>query len=122
MAAAICTKRLAEVTSLSLRDISIDRDPSEPALAAIEIDAVGTAEILGHELAGLIMKHPEVPRGDVGIIEDDVVVIAAADAELGRIDPEARGDVAMAGKDLDPDHLTTCRASRKRWPSLTASS
>lgn len=96
------------------RHIAVDDDAGLSVLAAVEVKAVGAAEILDHEVPVLIVKHLDVPRRHVGIVEDDVVVVAAADAELARVDAEAPGDVAVTGENLDPDHLTTCRPSRKR--------
>jgi hypothetical protein len=107
------------------RHVAVDdnaRQPAPLAVVAVEIHAVGAADILGHELTGLVVKHPDMPCRHIGIVDDDVVVIAAADAELAGVDPDARRDVPVAIEDFDPDHRTTCTPSRKRLPSLIASS
>ena len=46
-------------------------------------DAVGATQILGNELPGLVAKDTQMLCGDIGIVDDDVVVIAAADPRPG---------------------------------------
>ena len=92
------------------------------APAPVEIEPIGAAEILGDEAPVSVAKDPDMARGHVGVVENDVIVVATADADLRRIDAEAAGDLAMLGENLDPDHRATCSRSRKLLPSRNASS
>src|SRR6185436_12679385 len=104
------------------RMLAVNDDAREPVAVAVEKRAVGAAQILGDELPGLVAKHAQMLRGDVGIVDDDVVVIAAADARLRSGDPETRGNIAVTRQYFHPDHLLVCTDCRKRLPSATASS
>ena len=44
---------------------------------------------------------------DIGIVDDDVVVVAPPDSRFGSWKAEARGDFLLTRKKLDPDHLAT---------------
>jgi hypothetical protein len=87
---------------------AVNDDAREPRAAAVKKRAVGAAEILGNELAGLVAKDPQVLRGDIGIVDDDVVAIAAADARLRSIDPKTRGNIAVTRQYFYPHHLLDC--------------
>ncbi len=104
------------------RLLAVNDDARQPALAAIEENAIGAAHVLGDELPGLVAKDAQVARGNIGIVDDDVVVIAAADTCFRTGDAKAGRYFAVTRQDLDPDHLVTCTASRKRLPSAMASS
>jgi hypothetical protein len=96
-------KSLADTDRL----LAVDDDPRQTLRAAIQIDAVGATEILDDELAGLIAKQMEVFSRHIGIVDDDVVVVAASDPCLLSGQAEARGDFMLTRKNLDPDHLAT---------------
>src|SRR5262249_51832616 len=77
------------------RLLAIQEDARKPGLAAIEEGAIRAAEILGNQTPVVLAEHTQVPRGDIGIVDDDVIVIAAADADFwtGKAVPAC--DVAM---------------------------
>ena len=87
---------------------AIEFDPREPLAAAVKKRAVGAAEILGNELPGLVAKDLQMLCRDIGVVDDDVVVIAAADARLRSSDPETRGNIAVTRQYFYPDHLLDC--------------
>ena len=104
------------------RVLAVDDDARGAALAAVQIGAVDASHVFGGKLARLVAKHAQMVGSDIGIVDNDIVVVAAADACFSSRDPESRRDVALARQDFDPDHLTTCSASRKRLPRPMASS
>jgi hypothetical protein len=61
-------------------------------------------------------------RGNIGVVDDDVVVVRTSDSRFRTCDPKALSDVTLAGQHLDPDHFVTCTASRNCRPNATASS
>jgi len=101
---------------------AIDHDTRQPLLAAVQIDTVGSTHILDNEPAGFVSKQPQVLGRDVRIVDDDVVGVSATDPRLRSGDPEAGCDFLLTRENLDPDHLATCTASRKRLPIDMASS
>ena len=90
------------------RMFAVNDDAREPVAAAVEKRAVGAAQILGNELPGLVAKDAQMLCGDIGIVDDDVVVIAAADPRLRSGDPETRGNIAVTRQYFHPDHLLDC--------------
>jgi hypothetical protein len=104
------------------RMAAVDHDAREAAAATIEEGAVNAPHVFSNELPGLVAKDAQVLCRDIGIVDHDVVVIAAADPRLRPVNPKPAGDVALARQYLDPHHLTVCTASRKRLPSAIASS
>jgi hypothetical protein len=101
---------------------AVDNDARESVRAAIEEHTVGAAHVLGDELPCLVAKDAQVLCRDIGIVDDDVVVVAAADARLRTGDAEAGRYVAVTRQDFHPDHLVACTALRKRLLSAMASS
>jgi hypothetical protein len=87
---------------------AVNNDARDPVAAAVDKRAVGAAQILGNELPGLVAKDAQMLGGDIGIVDDDVVVISAADARLRNGDPETRGNIAVARQYFYPDHLLVC--------------
>ena len=80
-------------------------------------------QVLGKEPAVGIAPDAHMPRRDIGIVEDEVIVIAAPDRDRGLGAGEAvpGGNVAMPRQHLDPDHRVHChRLARKRRPSAMA--
>ncbi len=71
----------------------------------VEVQAVGAAQILGDERPVGSAGHAQVLRGDVGIVDDHVVVVGAADADVVALAAVARDDVAVPRQDFDPDHF-----------------
>ena len=65
-------------------------------------------------------EHAQVPRSDVRIVEDNVVVIATADADLRTGAAVALEHVVVPRENLDPDHLLHWIASMKRLASPRA--
>ncbi len=64
--------------------------------AAIEEHAVLAASILGNQPPGLVAKDAHMSCRDVRVVDDHVIVVAAADARLFAGDAQARRDLAVA--------------------------
>src|SRR5439155_12930801 len=101
------------------RAIAVQYQARRP-LAALGVEAVGAAQILGDERARGVAEDAEVLRRDVGIVDQHVIRIGAADADLGTGATVPGHDLPVARQNLDPDHLCHWIASRKRWVSATA--
>src|SRR5262249_16944769 len=89
-------------------------------LAPVEKEAVGAAEIFRDERAPGLAADQQVLGRHIGIIEDEVVVVGAADPDLRAGEAKPRRNVAVAPQHLDPGYLFHCTASRQRLVRVTA--
>ena len=106
-------------------------------VAYVEVDDREEYATIGVQLgeryaSSIIAEDPQVTGRDIGIVDDDMVVVAAPDPRFASRDTNAGDDLAMARQNLEPDHRVTCHgaachrvtctAPRKRLPSAIASS
>src|SRR6185437_1975767 len=89
------------------RPSPVDYEARHVARAAVEESPVDAAKVLGDELSGLVAEHPQMMGGNIGIVDDHVILVTAANAGHLARDTHAGSDVAMTGENLDPDHLLT---------------
>ena len=101
---------------------AVDDNAPKSILAAIEERTVGTADILCDDPSGFVAEDTKVLGPDIGIVDDDVVIVSATDENFRTRNAKPGLNVAVARQYLNPDHLLTCTASRKRFPSAMASS
>src|SRR5262249_55201909 len=96
--------------------VSADSNAFLPGFITVREYAVAAAEVLGDQTAAGIAEDPHVARGNIGIANDNIIVVSTADKDVLLGEAEALNDLTTAGKDFDPDHLEVCAASRKRFP------
>jgi len=97
---------------------AVDDQAGEPVPAAIQEGAVGAPEIFRDELPRLVAKDAQMPRGDIGIIDDDVVIVAAADPHFRAGDPKSGAAISRWRERISTQIIWThAPLSRKRLPS-----
>jgi len=102
--------------------LAVDDDALLPGAVPVEEHAIDAAPVVADEPSGFVAKDDHMIDRDIGIVEHDVVVIAAADTHDRPLAAKAGRHVAVSGQDFHPDHLVDRTASRKRLLSATASS
>src|SRR5260370_41526627 len=64
------------------RSIAVELQPAEFVATVIEIETVRAADVLGHPAPGLAAPDTEMLRRHIGIVEHEVVVVGARDADI----------------------------------------
>ncbi len=77
------------------RALRVEDDARLSGDAVIEEHAVLAASIFGDQPPGLVATDAHVSRRDVRVVDDHVIVVAAADARLVANDAQARRDLAV---------------------------